>query len=126
MGLTVASLVGIPQLVGPSSVGALLANAFSFWGLVLGGFAALATAGISFALLSRRDGKASRWGRTLAGLTLAVFAVGTLLFGAPWGFPSPFSLEGLWFYPLVLATTVGAVLLLRRRRPGFWDTPPGS
>jgi hypothetical protein len=126
VGLTVASLVGIPQLVGPWSIGALLGNAFSFWGLVLGGFAAVTTAGISFALLNRRDRKASRRGRTLAGITLAVFAVGTVVFGTPYGFPSPLTLEGLWFYPLVLATTAAAVLLLRRKRPNFWDQPPST
>lgn len=126
MGLTVASLVGIPYLVGPWSLPALLSNALTFWGLVLGGFTALVTTGLTFAVLNRRDRRKSRWGRVIAGVGLAVFTLGAFSIAPMWWFP-PFSLEGLWIYPLEILTAVGAVvLLLPRRSRGVWDEPPGA
>ena len=122
-GLVVAGLIGVPRLVGPATLDSFVSNAFTFWGVLVGSFVAVATAGVIFAFLSRGDRKRSRWGRVVAGLALGGFAAGTILFIATWA-PSPFSLEGLWMYPLALTTTVGAVMLLRRRRPGAWDEPP--
>jgi hypothetical protein len=121
-GLTVASLVGIPYLAGPASIPALLSNAFTFWGVFFGIFTALLAAGIVFAILNRRERTLSRWGRWIAGVTLVVFAVATLWWVAMWGF-SPFSLEGLWIYPLAIATAAGAIALLKPRRPRMWDEP---
>jgi uncharacterized membrane protein YcjF (UPF0283 family) len=125
VGLVVASLVGIPRLTGPASIAALISNAFTFWGLVMGAFAGAVGMGLVFAVLNRRDRNTSRWGRRLAGATLALFAAGTISWIATWGF-SPFSLEGLWIYPLAIMTTIGSVILLRPRRPGAWDEPPGA
>ena len=62
VGLVVAGLVGIPHLVGPANVASFVSNAFTFWGLVFGTFAALVTAGVAFAILNRRERKRSRWG----------------------------------------------------------------
>jgi hypothetical protein len=124
VGLTVASLVGIPQLVGPWSIPALLSNALSLWGVVFGGFAAVVTSGVTFAVLTRKDKKKSRWGRMVAGIALALFASGTILNIAMWGVP-PFTLVGAWMYPLAIVTAVGAIVMFlpwRRVR----DEPPGS
>jgi hypothetical protein len=125
VGLTVASLVGIPRLVGPASIPALVSNAFTFWGLLLGAFAGVTATGLTFGILNLRDRKASRWGRVIAGVTLGVFAAATIWWIGMWGF-SPFSLEGLWIYPLAIVTTVGSVILLRPRRARLWDEPPGA
>lgn len=124
-GLIVAGLVGIPRLAGPANVAAFISNAFTFWGVVLGGFAAPVAAGLTFAILNRRDRKTSRWGRVVAGAALAVFAAATVWWIAMWGF-SPFSLEGSWLYALAIVTGIGSLLLLRPRRPSQWDEPPSE
>lgn len=124
-GITVATLVGIPLLRGPAGLVSLLSNAFTFWGFVLGGFTAVASFGIAFAILNRRNPRTARWGRRIAGLTLAVFAAATMWWIYAVGAPSLWTLEGLWMYPLVLLTSLLAIALLRPRRSrGFWDEPP--
>lgn len=125
VGVFVAALFGIPALSGPWSVAALLANAGTFWGGIFGGFAGLATTGLVFALLARRDRRASRWGRYLAALVLAVLSFATTMWIVMWGF-TPFTLEGMWIYPLAILPAVAAYLLLRRKRVRFWDEPPKS
>lgn len=123
-GLTVASLIGIPQLVGPWSILKLIYNAFTFWGILFGAFAAVVSASLAFAILNRREPRTARWGRIIAGVTLGVFAAATIQWIVMWGF-SPFSLEGLWIYPLAIVTTVGSIVLLRPRRArGVWGEPP--
>lgn len=125
VGFVVAGLVGIPRLVGPASLVSFLSNAFTFWGLVFGTVAAVVTAGVTFAILNRRDRKVSRWGRIVAAVALAVLAAGTWWWIVMWSAPL-FTLEGLWLYPLAIASTAAAVTLLRPRRPGAWDEPPGA
>lgn len=126
VGLGVASLVGVPHLVGAASIPALISNAFTFWGLLFGGFAAVVAAGLTFAILNRNRRRVAFVGRAVAGVALAVFAAATISLIATWGF-SPFTLEGMWIYPLAIATTIGAIVLLRpRRSPGIWDEPEGS
>jgi Kef-type K+ transport system membrane component KefB len=123
VGLTIASLIGIPQLAGSWSIPKLVANAFSFWGILFGGFAAVISAGMTYALLNRRDRTRSRWGRIVAGLALALLAAATVLWIVAWGF-SPFTLEGMWIYPVEVTTAVGWFLLLRPQRAGsLWDEP---
>lgn len=123
--LVVAGFVGIPQLVGPANIGSFIANSFTFWGLLFGAFAGVATAGVTFAILNRADRKTSRWGRLAAGITLALLAAGTWWWIVMWR-ASLFTLEGLWMYPLALAATLSSFILVRRRRPDAWEEPPGS
>jgi hypothetical protein len=123
-GLLVASLIGIPKLIGPASMQAFLANAFTFWGVLFGTFAALVGAGLVFALLSRREPRPSKWGRRISGLALGLLAVATIWWILLWGF-SPWTLEGLWIYSLAVAASAGSFALLRPRRKGAWDEPPG-
>lgn len=73
---------------------------------------------------SSADRKTSRWGRMIAGVALGVFAAATIMWIGMWGF-SPFSLEGMWIYPLAIVTMIGSVML-RPRRAGPWDEPPGA
>lgn len=123
VGLSAACLMGIPRLVGPWTIPALISNAFSFWGFVVGAFAAVITATVTFAVLSRDSANPSRWARRFAGATFLLLAAGTWLWIAGWRV-SPFTLEGLWIYPLASASTASAVFFLRQRRSGFWGEPP--
>jgi hypothetical protein len=124
-GLFVASLIGIPRLIGPANVQAFLANAVTFWGVLFGTFAALVGAGLVFALLSRREPRRSKWGRRISGLALGLLSVATISWILMWGF-SPWTLEGLWIYSLAMAASAGSFVLLRPRRKGVWDEPPGT
>jgi hypothetical protein len=122
-GLFVASLIGIPRLIGPASVEALLANAFTFWAVLFGTFAALIGTGLVFALLARREPRRSRWGRRIAGLTLGLLALATILWILMWR-SSLWTLEGLWIYSLAIVATACSVALLWPRGRGVWEEPP--
>jgi hypothetical protein len=123
MGLLVASLIGIPRLIGAASVEAFLANAFTFWGVLFGTFAALIGTGLVFALLARREPRRSKWGRRIAGLTLGLLALTTILWILMWRF-SLWTLEGLWIYSLAIVATAGSVALLWPRGRDVWVEPP--
>jgi hypothetical protein len=123
-GLLVAAAVGIPHLEGAASASSLISNAFSFWSLFFGSFAALAVAGLTFAVLNRGEPQRSRWGRWFAGLVLVVFATGLIWWIVAWGTPLT-SQEGAWMYSLAAFVVVAAVLVVRKRRPNLWDEPPG-
>lgn len=121
-GVTVASLVGIPQLAGPASIPALLANAFTFWGIIFGVFAAALAGALTFALLNRRQRRASRAGRVIAGVVLAILAAATISWIAMWGV-GPWTLEGVWIYALAISAALASFVLIRPRRAGPWDDP---
>jgi L-asparagine transporter-like permease len=124
-GLLVASAVGTAlNITKPAGIDDLISNAFSFWGIFDGTFAALVAAGMTFALLNRHEPRKSRWGRWLAAITLGIFAAGLIWLIVGLGVP-PLTPEGEWMYPLAALLIVAAVLVLRRRRPNFWDEPPG-
>ena len=93
----------------------------TFWVALFGGFALLVVAGAAFAWLNRGHRRAA-WGRRFVGVVLAVFSVGTILWIVMWGF-TPFSLEGLWIYPLAIVTAVVSFILLRSRRRSAWKQP---
>lgn len=112
VGLTIASLVEIPRLVGPWNIRELVANAVNTWGIFFGGFAAVVSGGMTFALLNRRLPRASRWGRAIAGVALGALAILTMWIITAWGIP-PFSLEGMWIYPLAILPAIAAFALLR-------------
>lgn len=125
LGMVVASLVGIPRLTGPASIAALISNAFTFWGLVMGAFAGAVGMGLVFAILNRRDRNTSRWGRRLAGATPGTVRCGDHFMDRDVGVLAVLS-RSLWIYPLAIMTTIASVILLRPRRPGAWDEPPGA
>lgn len=62
--------------------------------------------------------------------TLTFLGLATTTWIAAWGF-SPFTLEGLWIYPLALVP-LGIVVFMfasrrRSKRDGYvWDRPPGT
>ena len=100
-----------------------------FWGLFFGGFAAVATFGLTLMLLSRHARRLRLIGRWVSIATLVLF--GLLVCFFPYGAfsHSPFSPEGLWLYPLGLSPLIVAVWLVWaprwRARPGPWDAPSG-
>lgn len=123
VGIAVASLVGIPQLVGPANVASLVANADTFWGVFFGVFAAAVAGALTFAVLNRRRPGASRAGRVIAGAVLALLAAATVFWIFMWGF-APWTLEGAWIYGLALCTALASIMLIRPRQARPWDEPP--
>lgn len=101
---------------------------FRVWGLFFGSFAAVVTLGLFLMLLAGKSRRLRSLGRWTAVATLVVF--GMLVSFGPYGAfaHSPFSLEGLWLYPLGITPLVAAAWLIvaprRRLRPRLWDTPP--
>lgn len=124
VGVVVAGFIGsVTRVSGAANIGEFISNGFTFWGYVFGVPAALAVAGLVFAMLNRGERKAYRVGSVFAGIVLTVFAAATFWWIAMWGFPSPFTLEGWWVYTLAVAAATAAFLLLRRRQPERWDQP---
>ena len=103
---------------------------WGFWGLFFGGFAAVATLGLTLMALGRHSPRVRVIGRWLAIATLLLF--GLLISFGPYGaFSQPlFSLEGAWLYPLGLTPLLLAGRLLwsprSKHRPGAWDAPSPS
>lgn len=134
-GLTVSTLIGIPFLRGPAGLASLLENAFTFWGIFFGSFTAAGTFGLALMVLNRRTRGLARFGRALVILTLGVLGVLTWWWIAMWGFFSPFTLEGMWIYPLAMipsALAIWMILAPRRMRKLRasgridWTQPPSS
>lgn len=89
---------------------------FGFWGSLYGSFTALTSFGLALWLLPRARPSSRRWGRYIAAGTLILFGLMVVAWIVAWGF-TPFTLEGMWIYPLATVPLVGAWLILRRKRP---------
>ena len=111
-GLTVSTLVGIPFLDGPAGIASLLENAFTFFGIFFGSFAAVGTFGLTLMVGNRRRRGLAQLGRALMILTFGVLGLLTWWYIAMWGFFSPFTLEGMWIYPLALIPSALAIWLI--------------
>lgn len=129
------------RLAGAAALAAALAAPFAitaaradeggtweFWGWVWAFFIGVLAFGGSLLLQTRRSPRAATAGRWVVILTLSVLGLMTLAWIVSWGM-SPFTLEGLWIYPLACVPlgTVAFMLASRRRskRAGsVWDRPP--
>lgn len=103
---------------------------WGFWGFFFGVPAAVTTFGLSLMLLARGRRVLEAAGRWTAVVVLVLFGLVVLL--GPYGaiYQSPFSLEGMWIWPLALAPLILASWLIwlprRKRRPGPWGAPPAA
>ncbi len=100
-------------------------GSWQFWGWVWAAFTGALAFGASLLIQSRRSPRAATVGRWIVMATLTVLGLVTLAWIIAWGL-SPFTLEGLWIYPLALGPlgTVAFMFASRRRskREGFvWD-----
>lgn len=101
-----------------------------FWGSLYGSFTTVAVFGLALWGFNRRRGRGAQIGRRLLMGTLTLFGLAVVNWIAMWSF-SPFTLEGMWIYPLAIVplAIVAFMFASRRRskREGFlWERPPGA
>ena len=85
-----------------------------FWGVFFGSFVTVVAFGIVSAVTSPTK-EGAFIGRLLAGIACFLFAGLVVSWIVAWGVPV-FSSEGMWMWPLGVASAVAAVLLFRMRR----------
>lgn len=120
----IASLVAVG--FGLSIIAVSEESWWRFWGSVYGTFATVLVLGLALWVLNRRRRGASTLGRRVVIVTLTVFGLAVSYWVVLWGF-SPFTLEGLWIYPLAavpLALAFLMVLSRRHSRRDMWKRVP--
>ncbi|MDP9405224.1 MAG: hypothetical protein M3O86_01260 [Actinomycetota bacterium] len=104
-----AVLVGL--VVGTAvNMVAYLGRPVGFWGTVWGVMVAIVTFG-AVLTFSRQGAAARARGRAVAAGGLALIGLGTFWWMIIIGMPRPWTLEGLWLWPLAVGTLVAAAIV---------------
>lgn len=105
-------------------------NWWRFWGSLYGSFTTVAVFGLALWGFNRRRGRPAQIGRRILMGTLTLFGLAVAYWIVLMGGGSPFSLEGMWIYPLAIVPLAIVALMFasrrRSKREGLWERPPGA